>query len=122
MKNGHGVTLESAERVEGILSFFGDEPGLAAAGERLDDAMRFVKEHPKASEFLRPGQLKTVDGVPAVRFYVLGPPEDEAIIRKLDASSGLYTMALSATKAVEETFFAAMGIVSGRRFGRRRAK
>jgi hypothetical protein len=112
LRDAHGAASESANQIDGILSFFGDEPGLGASGERLDDAMRFVKEHPKASEFLHPGQLKTVAGVPGVRFYILGPPEDEAIIRKLDASSGLYTMGLAAAKALEETFFAAMGVVS----------
>jgi hypothetical protein len=113
LRDAHGAASESANQIDGILSFFGDEPGLGASGERLDDAMRFVKEH--ASEFLHPGQLKTVAGVPGVRFYILGPPEDEAIIRKLDASSGLYTMGLAAAKALEETFFAAMeGVGNGR--------
>ena len=110
LRRAQGAASESASQIDGILSFFGDEPGLGASGERLDDAMQFVKEHPKASEFLHPGQLKTVGGVPGVRFYILGPPEDEAIIRKLDASSGLYTMGLAAAKALEETFFAAMGV------------
>jgi hypothetical protein len=112
LRKVQGAASESASQIDGILSFFGDEPGLGASGERLDDAMHFVKEHPKASEFLHPGQLKTIGGVPGVRFYILGPPEDEAILRKLDASSGLYTMGLAAAKALEETFFAAMGVVA----------
>jgi hypothetical protein len=107
-----GASSETAGRIEGILAFFGDEPGLGATGDKLNEAMAFVKGHAKSSEYLRPGDLKTV-GVEGTRFYVLGPPEDEALIRKMEASSGLYTMALAAAKALDTAFFAAMGVAPG---------
>ncbi len=62
-------------------------------------------------EFLLPGECpKTLDGVEGARIYILGPPEDQVLIRRHEPSSTtaqVYPKAMAA--ALELSFFAPFG-------------
>jgi hypothetical protein len=94
-------------RLEEILGFFG---GLGASGgARTGDALAFLREHAHNVRFCRPGEPPlTLPGVPAVRIYVLGPPEDEALIKKSNPSKKAETYSVSATLTPEDAFLAAV--------------
>jgi hypothetical protein len=65
------------------------------------------------TEFLHPGDGPLeLDGVEGARIYVLGPPEDDVLIRRYNPTSRtakVYPRALAA--AVEMSFFAPFGVV-----------
>jgi hypothetical protein len=110
-----GVRLRSAiAGTESLLDFFGPGP-LAAKGQMTRDALDFLKEHAAPKKYLEPGDDQRVPGTRHVRAYVLGPPRDEALIKKdLPTKSRPETygdegMRLSTTQA----FLSAAAPVSG---------
>jgi len=63
---------------EQALSFFA-----ASEGKKTSDAMDYLKTRGTNSmNYYEPGDVITVDALPDIRFYVLGPPKDEASIKK----------------------------------------
>jgi glyoxylase-like metal-dependent hydrolase (beta-lactamase superfamily II) len=87
LKNtGNPVIAQNAERLQGVLEFFGP---LAATGRRTSaEAFAWVKSRPNAIyEFCEPGTQLRLPGVEGVRVYVLGPPRDTAMIAKSDPSA-----------------------------------
>ncbi|MBI4903589.1 MAG: hypothetical protein HY820_08140 [Acidobacteria bacterium] len=69
---------ESADRVDSLVGFFG-----ARAGS-TEDAMESVKKIAgTAPRFFTPGEPPiTVASVPGIRFWVLGPPRNEKLLKK----------------------------------------
>src|SRR5262245_1478456 len=74
---------DQASRVESIVSFFG------AAGS-TGDALDYVKKKAGAKpKYCKPGEAPiTLDDAPGVRFWILGPPKDEKLIKKSNPSQG----------------------------------
>lgn len=73
---------------ESVLGFFGEPTtadALGAAGRPgTADAMAYLKtERKEAKRFLEPGTSFALEGVDDVRVFVLGPPRDEAALKKL---------------------------------------
>lgn len=88
-----GLKSKSAERLVGLAGFFGLEPGTAVQSLGLDGdeqdrgktgaAMSFVKELTSDLWYLEPGSDPfTIDGLKGLEFFVLGPPRNEASIKK----------------------------------------
>jgi hypothetical protein len=132
----------AAELVGKVLDFFGERlgdaggaspsgpddrgmsgsvQGLAASpfgakkSVKSEEAMEWIRDtYGKGkTEFLHPGDGPLeLDGVEGVRIYVLGPPEDDVLIRRYNPTSRtakVYPRALAA--AVEMSFFAPFGVV-----------
>ena len=79
--SGDEDAVASAERLGGLLGFFGD---LGAAGSgSTETALEWVKGRTPNIRYLRPGDLLSELGV---RVYVLGPPHDRALIKRSDPS------------------------------------
>jgi beta-lactamase superfamily II metal-dependent hydrolase len=87
MQQGGAAPPLFARRIESVNAFFG--PGLGAAGgATTEDAMHWIKQKWKKRVYCTPGGTPLqIDGLPDVRFYVLGPPTDPAFIRKSRPSS-----------------------------------
>jgi hypothetical protein len=73
----------AAAQVEDILGFFG-----AQESGSTDDALRILRECSRQTpRYCRPQDAPiTLRGVPGVRFFVLGPPENEELIKRSDPS------------------------------------
>ncbi len=115
--------------VEKVLDFFGDQlegssasgQGFAASGPgarksvQSEEAMEWIRDtYGKGKRaFPRPGDgPETLDGVEGARIYILGPPEDQVLIRRHEPSSTtaqVYPKAMAA--ALEISFFAPFGVV-----------
>ncbi len=70
---------DKAQDVNSLVSFFG-----AAAGTTAD-AMTYAKEKvkPEKPRYCEPGKPPIeLEELPGIRFYVLGPPKDEKLIKK----------------------------------------
>jgi hypothetical protein len=81
--NTYGAT-DQAIRVAGLLDFFGAASGSTAVA--LDYAKGLAGNHLR---FCHPGEPPiSLPEIPTFRFYVLGPPKDEALLRKSDPSKG----------------------------------
>lgn len=128
-----GAGGEARGLVQKVLDFFGDPvdgpppsgsdgaPGAAAFGAKsrqTEEAMTWIRDHygRGKTQYLHPGDGPlTFDGVPDARVYVLGPPEDAALIKRYNptaAGAEVYPKALAA--AVEGAFFAAFGVIPAR--------
>ena len=70
---------ESAQRVDSLVNFFG-----ASAGS-TSDALDYVKKRAPNGQprYCEPGEPPIELGeLPGVRFYIMGPPKNEALIKK----------------------------------------
>lgn len=91
---------EVALQVKDLLGFAGDTDaldgtvlGAAKFAETVNDAMEFVRTGLQGQvEYHDPGDLIEPDWLPGFRFYVLGPPRNEDLIKDLGShgSSELY--------------------------------
>jgi predicted metallo-beta-lactamase superfamily hydrolase len=71
--NGNSI----AEHVNSLVEFFG------AAGGSTGDALDYIKRRVKKPWYLKPGEPPIkLDAIPGVRFFVMGPPHDEKLIKK----------------------------------------
>ncbi len=103
-----GDDPDTADKFEGVLSFFG---GLGANGAaKTEDALAFLRSHAKSVRFCRPGEPPlTLPGVPGVRVFVLGPPEDPAAIKRTNPSKrDRETYDVTAALTAEDAFLAAV--------------
>jgi len=69
----------TAQRVDSLVGFFG-----AAAGS-TEDALKYVKKRAPGSKprYCHPGEPAiTLPELPGIRFWVLGPPKDEKLLKK----------------------------------------
>jgi hypothetical protein len=81
--NELGAT-DQAVRVSGLLDFFGATSGSTATA--LDYAKGLAG---KNLRFCQPGEPPiALPDLPRFRFYVLGPPKDETLLRKSDPAQG----------------------------------
>lgn len=71
-----------------VLNFFGESLG-AAGGRSTRAAMEFISTHRSAAiRYCYPGKEPlAMESLPGVRIYVLGPPEDETLIKHSEPSS-----------------------------------
>jgi hypothetical protein len=74
----------AAEAVElgGVLEFFG-----AAKGASTEDALAIVREMSSNLRFCLPSDAPVEPSGTGARFYVLGPPYDEKLLRKINPST-----------------------------------
>ena len=74
----------AAEAVElgGLLEFFG-----AAKGASTEDALASVREMSSNLRFCLPSDAPVEPSGTGARFYVLGPPHDEKLLRKINPST-----------------------------------
>lgn len=74
----------AAEAVElgGLLEFFG-----AAKGASTEDALANVREMSSNLRFCLPSDAPVEPSGTGARFYVLGPPHDEKLLRKINPST-----------------------------------
>jgi len=102
-----------AGALEEILSFNGPAP-LGAAGTRsTNSALEALRGLVASPRYCNPGDLLTPDWLPGVRVYVLAPPRDERLLRKmlgkkgsemygLGADSGFYAGLMGAPESEAE--------------------
>lgn len=101
-----------SERVASLLGFF----DLGADGRpRTEGALQAVRERAKALRYLRPGgEPVRIPGVDGVRVYVLGPPEDEKLIRRSSPTRhGQETYGAAALLPLEAAFVSAVEAQDG---------
>ena len=96
------------DSINDLLEFEGP---LAATGKvSKQSAWDFlVKDKEADRNYCRPGQLLRLDGMEGVRVYVLGPPEDETLLRRSAPRKGsdeVYEQSFGMT--LENHFFAAV--------------
>jgi beta-lactamase superfamily II metal-dependent hydrolase len=76
---------ETAERVASLVSFFG------AASGSTEDALAYAKGRGPGGKprYCQPGEPAIVlPELPGIRFWILGPPKDETLIKKSNPSAG----------------------------------
>jgi len=75
---------ESAQRVGSLVDFFGAKSGSTA------DALEYVKKRAKGKpKYCKPGEPPIcLEDAPGVRFWILGPPKDEKLLKKSAPSKG----------------------------------
>jgi hypothetical protein len=125
-----GADSEAKGLVQKVLDFFGDlvngQSSLGPAGSlgaatfgaksrQTEEAMEWIKDNygKGKTQFLHPGDGPlSFDSVPDARVYILGPPEDAALIKRYNPTASgaeVYPKAMAA--AIEGAFFAAFGMV-----------
>jgi beta-lactamase superfamily II metal-dependent hydrolase len=98
---------ESVQRVGSIVDFFGAKAG--STGAALDYVKKRAGGKPK---YCKPGEPPiTISGVPGVRFWILGPPKDEKLLKKSNPSQGA-AYGLDAGANGSQAFFIA-GLAAG---------
>jgi hypothetical protein len=123
--DGPALPVKSALNMLG----FGDDAGevLAQAPDGFDrtdgagEALKWIKDRFKdVVHFREPGPSPTDDGtlpgLDGVRFYVLGPPADEDLIRRLkprERDDEAYSKTKAMAAAMASVFFAAFGAMPG---------
>ncbi len=76
-----GGDSDAAAELNGILEFFG-----AAKGATTGDALQNVRAKTFKPRYCRPTDAPAVPAGTNARFYVLGPPHDEKMLRKINPS------------------------------------
>lgn len=103
---------DQAGTIEAVLGFFGD-PAPAGQPSRIEAALDYVLGRGKPPRYRAPGEIVGLPGSPA-RVYVLGPPQDEALLLRSTPSqraSEVYEKRLGLTE--ESAFFAAVAATAG---------
>jgi hypothetical protein len=98
----------AASELRSVLEFSG--PLAAAGGKTIKDALQYVRNKVAQPRYCRPGSEPiTLPGVEGVRIYVLGPPEDEKLIKKSDPTKkGREVYELAASAEDDRSFLVAM--------------
>lgn len=99
---------DEADVLQNVLEFSG--PLAAAGGQSIAAALEYVRKKVPRPRYCRPGEEPLVlTGIDGVRVYVLGPPEDEKLIKKSDPTkSGREVYELAASADVDGSFLAAV--------------
>jgi beta-lactamase superfamily II metal-dependent hydrolase len=98
---------KSAQRVGSIVDFFGAKSG--STGAALDYVKKRAAGKPK---YCKPGEPPiTISEVSGVRFWILGPPRDEKLLKKSNPSQGA-AYGLDAGDTLSQAFFIA-GLAAG---------
>ena len=77
-----GGDTDGTEELSGILEFFG-----ATKGVTTTDALENVRAKVSAPRYCLPSDAPVVPQGISARFYVLGPPHDEKMLRKINPSA-----------------------------------
>lgn len=73
-----------ADRIDQVLGFFRSDLGATSVASQME----LVRTHWGRPRFLRPGEPPlTIPDVDGGRFYVLGPPEDEGLLKRSNPST-----------------------------------
>lgn len=101
------------QRIESLNSFFGPDLGVTGRAT-TEQALGWVKEQWTKPCYFEPGGSPlSLDGLPDVKFYVLGPPAIASYIRKSRPSSGSGQVYLDdATSGKLGNYLAALGSAS----------
>ncbi|MDZ4799846.1 MAG: hypothetical protein SGI92_16940 [Bryobacteraceae bacterium] len=77
-----------AASIDDLVGLF----GAASPGNTTSDALKVVRSLiPGQPRYLKPGGSPLeIDEIRQFRIYVMGPPEDEALIRKTDSTKGVF--------------------------------
>jgi hypothetical protein len=114
-RKGKTADGAAAERSRGFTEFFGLADGVdlgaaaRAAGVSKDKATSnevayaLLRERAAGERCHRPGTLAAIPGVPDVRVYVLGPPEDEDLLGQADPAGGAASEVYFQGPALNET-------------------
>jgi hypothetical protein len=103
---------DQAATIEAVLGFFG-EPGQDGQPSRIELALDYVLGRGKPPHYRTPGEIVGLPGL-AVRVFVLGPPQDEALLLRSSPSqraSEVYEKRLALTE--ESAFFAGVAAAAG---------
>ena len=102
------VAPAAASELASVLEFSGPLP--AAGRKTIQDALKYVRGKVTQPRYCRPGsEPMTLAGVEGVRIYVLGPPEDEKLIKKSDPTKkGREVYELAAAAEDDRSFLVAM--------------
>lgn len=77
-----------SQRIDALLGFLGFSLGAASIdGGGTKEALDFIADHAKEKAFQKPGSTFTRADLPGVRVYILGPPEEEAKLKKSNPST-----------------------------------
>jgi len=103
--NAFGAT-ESADRVNNLMGFFG-----ATAGSTSTALANLKTMAGENQRFCLPGEAPiSIDGLPNARFWILGPPRDEKLLKKSNPQSGdAYGMAADAEAFLQAALTRGMG-------------
>lgn len=112
---GRGERERPLYALLGDLLGFGDQLdadfGLVSP---LDEAMQFVKRRVEAPEYRQPGEGPlTIDALPGVRFYILGPPMNEELLNSDPARGTGEAYELDRGLTVDGAFYAAPAFSNG---------
>lgn len=85
------VTNGLVDGVNGILSFFGVDAKSGKAGNSTGAALAFARGLSNKVRYCLPSDPPaTLPSVAGIRIYALGPPHDEAALRKTDSTTEVY--------------------------------
>ena len=76
---------DKAETLEAVLGFFGDL-GVDGRPSRIEAALDYVLGRGKPPRYRTPGETVRPARLASARVYVLGPPQDEALLLRSDPS------------------------------------
>jgi hypothetical protein len=79
------LDTERSSRIAGLLAFFGAGPGDDNVSGTTE-ALRYIVGRGGKPTYCTPGEIQTLPGVAGVRVFILGPPEDEKLIKRSDPS------------------------------------
>ena len=94
------------EAIISLLDFSGGEENLAAGGNTTNKAWRYVLEKGE-NKYFYPEKVVSLPNIDGVRIYVLGPPHDEKMLKKM-AAPKTETYYLADIFSLEDAFFAAV--------------
>ena len=103
---------DQAATIEAVLGFFGD-PGEDGKPSRIELALDYVLGRGKPPRYRVPGEIVGLPGL-AARVFVLGPPQDEALLLRSTPSqraSEVYEKRLGLTEEI--AFFAGVAAAAG---------
>ncbi|GAB4435415.1 MAG: hypothetical protein OHK0015_26240 [Chloroflexi bacterium OHK40] len=110
-RSGDTLSPTTREALEGLLGFVDDPDALAADDTETGPqrAMRYLRDRVAPTpRYCKPGDLIELPGLPGVRFYVLGPPQN-SLLYAAERDDGADTVyALRRRAELAESFFAAL--------------
>ncbi len=80
-----GANASLRAGIEEVLGFFGEAPAASAKRDGTDDALDYLKSRAANIRYCHPKDAP--HELPGVRAYVLGPPENAALVRQSEVSS-----------------------------------